>query len=88
MVKDKIEIICLEIGGPPIRLQVGKTYHTFEMHRYCGPLRLYSDGDTPNQNGWSDKSTFWPVFDRWLEQGKRVDQYGRGIVEDWGREIV
>lgn len=73
-------ILCF--GGPIVRLKIGKIYHTFEMHHYCGPMRLYSDGDTPNDNFWKETSSFWPVFEKWLAQGKRIDEYGRGIVND------
>lgn len=73
-------IIHIAWAGPTIKLKVGKNYHTFEMHRYCGPMRLYADGDTVNQNSWKENSPFWPVFNKWMQQGQRVDGHGIGLV--------
>lgn len=75
-------LIHLAVASPVIRLRVGKIYHTFEMHSYCGPMRLYADGETVNDNSWSENSSFWPVFQKWLKQGARVDECGRGIVSE------
>lgn len=75
------KLLHISFAGPTIKLKVGKIYHTFEMHRYCGPMRLFANGE-PNQNMWPENSSFWAVFNKWMEQGKRVDEHGRGIVDE------
>lgn len=72
-------IMCF--GDPTIRLKVGKRYMAFEMHRFCGPMRCSATTGEPTKNGWSEKSPFWSVFDKWLKQGERVDDNGYGIVD-------
>lgn len=74
-------IIHISWAGPVVRLKVGKQDHTFEMHRYLGPIRLMQDGETERAGGWPENSKFWPVFQRWVNQGKRIDGHGRGIVD-------
>ena len=74
------DIIHIELAGPLVKLKAGKSFHTFEMHRYCGPMRCYANGEPMNRH-WPENSEFWPVFEKWMEQGQRVDEHGRGIVE-------
>jgi hypothetical protein len=76
-----MELIHLNFAGPVVRLQVNGRRHTFEMHRYCGPMKLKADGETPAKNFWSENSDFWPVFDDWVRQGQRVDEHGCGMVD-------
>jgi hypothetical protein len=52
------------------------------MHPYCGPLRLKADGETPAKHYWSENSDFWPVFNKWVENGEKVNEFGRGITTD------
>lgn len=74
------KIIHISFAGPVVKLKVNNRYHTFEMHRYCGPIRLKSDGETEHSDFWPEHSDFWPVFTTWFNQGKRVNRYGVGIV--------
>lgn len=76
-----METIYVDGGSSAIMLLVGKNYHTFSMHHYSGPLRLYADEETINENGWSQTAAFWDVFHRWLEQGQRVNEHGIGVVD-------
>jgi len=76
-----MSLILINWAGPVVRLKVGQRNHTFEMHRYCGPIRLMSDGVTESKVKWSAKSSFWPVFDSWMTNGQKVDKFGRGMVE-------
>lgn len=71
-------IVCL--GGNIIRIMVGTRYMTFEDHPRFGPIRCRRDGEVADTQ-FSEKSAFWPVWERWLDSGKRVDQHGRAIVE-------
>lgn len=72
------KIIHISWSGPTIKLRAGKICHYFEMHKYCGPMRLYANGE-PNQNFWTEGSAFWPVFNKWLNQGEKVDKNGYGV---------
>lgn len=74
-------IIHIEYAGPIVRLPVNGRYHTFEMHRYCGPIRLKSDGETPTDKQWGENSPFWDVFYKWLDNGQKVDEHGRGLID-------
>lgn len=71
-------IVCL--GGNIIHIMVGKRYMTFEDHPRFGPIRCRRDGEVAD-NQFTEKSAFWPVWGKWVDQGKRVDAHGRGIVE-------
>ena len=70
-------IICL--GGNIIHIMVGTRYMTFEDHPRFGPIRCRRDGDVADTQ-FSEKSAFWPVWGKWVDQGKRVDQNGRAVV--------
>ena len=65
-------IICM--GGPTIKLGIW----LFEMHPYCGPMRLNKDmsgskADFP--------AGFWPIFEKWQKAGQRIGEDGYGITE-------
>ncbi|MCH7862514.1 MAG: hypothetical protein IH998_12680 [Proteobacteria bacterium] len=62
-----------------MRLLVNGRYHTFEMHRFCGPMRLRHDLE-PAKNQWDEHSPFWPVFQRWMDAGQKIDEFGRGVL--------
>ncbi len=66
------------VGGPVrvMPMPSGKSV-TFEMHSYCGPMFLKSDGFTPRQTMLPESSKFWPRFERWLNEGEQVDAFGR-----------
>ena len=49
------------------------------MHHYFGPIKLKADGETPAENYWREDSDFWPVFDSWVSNGQKIDEYGRGV---------
>lgn len=51
------------VGDPVIKL--GRYY--FEMHQYCGPIRLRKDGEVSKQDFGA---YFWPLFEKWQEQQK------------------
>ncbi len=74
-------IIHYEFAGPSLKLLVGKRYHYFEMHRYCGPMRLRPDGETSHNEHWEENSPFWDEFQKWMDQGQRVDEFGRCVVD-------
>ena len=70
-------IMCL--GNPTIRLRVGERDMAFEMHHFCGPMRVNTRTDEPTKNQWSENSPFWPVFTKWMDQGQQVVD-GRGVM--------
>lgn len=72
--------IHLCFGGPAVRLKTHNRDHTFEMSPRLGPVRLMADGETPARNHWGPKSAFWGVFEKWDEQGRVVDEHGRGVI--------
>lgn len=74
-------LIHINFAGPIVKLKVNGRYHTFEAHRYFGPIRLKADGETAARLFWSENSDFWPVYNRWVEQGRRVNENGIGIVD-------
>ena len=53
------------VGTEPIKL--GK--YCFEMHPYCGPMRLKQDGEPSVQDFGKD---FWPLFEKW--QAERINE--------------
>lgn len=75
-------LIHISYGGPTVKLRQGKITHTFEMHPYCGPMRLWADGDTPAKNTWPEKSGFWDVFSDWMRLGQKVDKWGYGVISE------
>ncbi len=50
----------------------------FEMHSYCGPIRLDKRGE-PTPENFGEQHPFWGAFERWQAQGSRVDARGRCI---------
>lgn len=71
-------IICL--GGNIVRIMVGKRHVTFEDNDRFGPIRCRRDGEAADAQ-FSEKSPFWPAWEKWIEQGKRVDPQGRAITD-------
>jgi hypothetical protein len=70
-------IVCL--GGTIIHIMVGTRYVTFEDHPRLGPIRCRRDGEVAGTQ-FSEKSAFWPVWEKWVDQGKRIDQHGRAMA--------
>lgn len=67
------------VGGPTLSMNSvtgGRVY--FEMHPYCGPMRSRQDGSGSSQDfpKW-----FWPLFEKWMDGGQKVDRYGRCVIE-------
>lgn len=62
-------------------MKVGKQYHYFEMHRYCGPIRMTPDGESSHEEQWKEESQFWNEFQKWLDQGRRVNKFGLCVVD-------
>lgn len=76
-----MQLIHMSFAGPIVKLRQGKITHTFEMHSYCGPMRLLADGETGAKTFWPEKSKFWGVFDIWMKLGQKIDKWGYGVVE-------
>jgi hypothetical protein len=73
-------IIHISFAGPTIKLPVGDKMEVFEMHHYCGPIKLKKDGD-PSERQWGERNPFWSVFSKWMDAGQKVDEDGVGILE-------
>ena len=71
-------IVCM--GGQIVRIKVRSRYMTFEDHPRFGPIRCNADGEVADAQ-FTERSAFWPVWKTWVEQGKRIDEHGRAIVE-------
>jgi hypothetical protein len=74
-------MIHIKWSGPFIKLPAPNGEYYFEMHSYMGPMRLKPNGE-PHDDQWAENSQFWGVFEAWLLQGERVDENGRGIIDD------
>ena len=66
----------VSLGGPDRRIvdATGKAW-TFEDHPRLGPVVLNKRGDVAKQQPGS-RSAFWPAWQAWKEQGKRVQADG------------
>lgn len=64
-----MDVIHISFGAPEFDIQVdGQRYH-FEMHRYCGPIRLDEDGNAhPDQS-----ERFLYAASLWAQQGQRLE---------------
>jgi hypothetical protein len=61
--------IHISMGGPEFDIQAdGKRYH-FEMHPYCGPIRLNKNGS----EHCSQPMAFLHAVSLWAQQGQRVE---------------
>lgn len=59
----------------------------FEDHPYCGPTLLDKRGEPTSALLDSDTHPFWGHYQRWCDQGKRVDDKGNALV-DWVRKVT
>ena len=71
-------IVCF--GGDILHIKVNRRYMTFEDHPRFGPIRCRADGEVADKQ-FAEKSAFWPVWNKWVDQGKRVYQHGRAVVD-------
>ncbi|MCK5612542.1 hypothetical protein KAR91_62300 [Candidatus Pacearchaeota archaeon] len=76
-----MEIIHISYGGPTVKLKVSGKVELFEMHPYCGPIKLHKQTLDPVHNMWPEGHAFWPVFDKWNKGGQKIDDQGYGIIE-------
>lgn len=76
--------VHLCFGGPIRRMLVNGRYVTFEMHRYLGPIRVHGTTGEPTKRDFAEGSPFWPLFERWVAGGEKVDDRGRCVVESRG----
>jgi hypothetical protein len=63
----------LTVAGPTLKL--AGCY--FEMHNYCGPMKVGKHGGSVNPDF---PSKFWGPFERWHKTGMRVDAVGNCII--------
>lgn len=72
--------IFIEWAGPIYQISEGRYCFYFEMHKWCGPMRVDSDGEPENDGIFPERSPFWGMFQRWSEQGKRLN--GKDCILD------
>ncbi len=65
---------------PPVYRMAGRW--TFEEHAYCGPTLLDANGEPTTALLDSETHPFWGHYERWVQQGRRVDNQARCLV-DW-----
>ena len=63
-------MICLLVGGPDVKINVGMTTFKFEDHPYLGPCPSRQLGE---------RHPFWAAVSLWYEQGKQVDANGFAV---------
>lgn len=62
-------LIHISMGGPEFDIQVNGCRYHFEMHPYCGPIRLTKSGkEHPSQ-----PFAFLHAASLWAQQGQRVE---------------
>lgn len=61
--------VCLDYGGPTLKISVGGVIHEFEDHPYCGPVKLTKRGE-PSSHQPGD---FLLAASLWYQQGKLVE---------------
>ena len=74
----------ISYGGPFVKMRVGKMIEYFEMHSYCGPIRLTKKWEERKVD-WGSRNAFWGPFEVWLKSGQEVDEDGFAIVEQTNR---
>lgn len=62
-------VIHVSMGGPEFDIQVDGIRYHFEMHRYCGPIRLNKRGDAHSRQ----PKRFLEAASLWAQQGQRVE---------------
>ena len=68
------------LGGPVYTIGSGDgNTFTFEWHPMFGPARCNAKGDILADT-FTERSKFWPLFQRWLDGGKQVDEFGRCVL--------
>lgn len=74
-------LVCLLIGGPPIRMDAGGDVVTFEWHEYLGPMPItMRRGKEGCGRNLPPNHPFWRKVTRWCEQG-RVVENGWAVVK-------
>lgn len=67
--------------GEVCRMPIGNgRFYYFDNHRYFGPTRLHAKTGEPTKDNFSERSGFWPLYDRWSKAGKRVTDDGVCIL--------
>jgi hypothetical protein len=73
--------ICILTGGPTLKMPMGNgRYFTFEMHPYCGPVKVHAKTGEPTKHDFPESSSFWNLFKAWDRGGRIVDQYDRCVL--------
>jgi hypothetical protein len=72
-------LICILID-PVYTIDVNGRSFSFEWNERFGPTVLRKDG-SPRRGSLSEKHPFWKPFGLWIENGQRVDDEGRCLLE-------
>ncbi len=71
-------------AGPFYRIAGGRNIFWFEDHKWCGPMRVDQKGEPENGGVFPERSPFWPLHQKWIESGKRVDEKGNCLYDELG----
>ena len=58
-------------AGPYVLVAGGKTFY-FEDSRQFGPQRVDAKGEPVNCGIFPDRSPFWSVWRRWIDEGRQT----------------
>jgi hypothetical protein len=69
-VSESVNVGCGMLGGSEYVINVSGQTYRFEMHRYCGPMPVYKNG---NERPLAPRHKFWTAVTFWNQQGQRVE---------------
>lgn len=67
-------------GGDVLKIGDGHHEFVFEWSERFGPARCGKRGEIAADPLFGERSAFWPLFDRWFQGGKLVDEFGRCVL--------
>lgn len=71
--------IHISFGGPLHCIRVKRKLYHFEMHRYCGPMPIRTDGRAGTH--LAENHPFWTAVTAWDRLGRKVDENGLCVWE-------
>lgn len=75
-------------GAGPFLITIGKTTYRFEDSDRFGPHLVGKKGDLLEHDVPGERSPFWPHYNKWLEQGRKVGADGETCLYDTPRPGV
>lgn len=69
-------------GAGPFTITIGKTVYRFEDSDRFGPHLIGKGGDYLKDDVPGERSPFWPQYNKWRKQGRRVAGDGETCLYD------